>query len=55
MALQRVSNKKLHILLEGLQQHKDAGIKDPWVLSDGTKIEPLDVLKDLYDERQKNK
>lgn len=45
--MKKVSNENLDILIEGLQQYKDEGTIDPWVLDNGTIIEPLDILKEL--------
>ena len=50
-----ISDEHLNILIDGLQAYKDDGVVDPWVLSDGTRIEPLEVLKELKQLRQKNK
>lgn len=50
----KITDKHLHILIEGLQAYKDDGVIDPWVLADGTLIEPLDVLRELS-ELRKNK
>lgn len=51
---ERISNKNLDSLIEGLEFFKAKGVIDPWVFSDGTKIEPLDVLKELRDWRTKD-
>ena len=50
-AKKELSNKDLDILIEGLQEYKNQGVIDPWVLSDGTKIEPLDILIELKELR----
>lgn len=42
-----IASEDLDALIEGLQQYKDQGVVDPWLLSDGTIIEPLDVLIEL--------
>lgn len=42
--MKKVSDENLQILIDGLQEYKDKGTIDPWILSDGTIIEPLDVL-----------
>ena len=43
----RISNEELDILIESLMVYKAQGVNDPWLLSDGTVIEPLDVLWEL--------
>lgn len=48
----KVSDENLEILIEGLEEYKAKGVFDPWVLEDGTIIEPLDVLKELQDLRE---
>lgn len=47
----KVSDEQLAVLIQGLQEYKDQGVVDPWILDDGTKIEPLDVLRELQDAR----
>lgn len=47
ISMNKVSSRNLNTLIEGLQSFKDKGVIDPWILDDGTKIEPLDVLKEL--------
>lgn len=42
-----VSDEHLEALINGLTAYKKDGVVDPWVLSDGTIIEPLDILKEL--------
>ena len=49
----RISDENLTILIDGLQEYKDKGVVDPWVLSDGSIVEPLDVLKELREAREK--
>ena len=46
-----ISDKDLDALIEGLTEYRDKGVRDPWVLSDGTIIEPLDVIKELKELR----
>ena len=46
-----ISNEDLEILIAGLEEYKKSGVHDPWVLSDGREIEPLDVLKELLEFR----
>ena len=48
----KVSNENLDILVSGLQEYKVNGVTDPWVLDDGTIIEPLDVLIELKELRR---
>ena len=48
----KVTDEQLQILIEGLQSYRDKGVVDPWVLGDGTIIEPLDVLKELQELRR---
>jgi len=47
-----ISQENLDVLIAGLEECKAKGISDPWLLSDGTTIEPLDVLKELDELRQ---
>lgn len=49
--MKRVSDEHLRILIESLTEYKLKGVVDPWVLSDGTIIEPLDVLIELQERR----
>ena len=44
---ERISNEALTTLIDGLTEYRVKGIIDPWVLSDGTTIDPLDVLVEL--------
>ena len=46
-----ISTEALTILIEGLEGYKQRGIIDPWVLGDGTMIEPLAVLQELRQYR----
>jgi len=55
MSKTKISNKHLDILIKGLQAYKDDGVIDPWVLGDGTKIEPLDALIELKELRLTHK
>lgn len=48
----KVSDENLEILIEGLEEYKSQGVFDPWVLDDGSVIEPLHVLKELRDLRE---
>lgn len=48
----KVSHQDLDTLIEGLEDCKRRGIIDPWMLSDGTTIEPLEVLKELKELRK---
>lgn len=48
----KVSDENLEILIEGLEEYKSQGVFDPWVLEDGTIVEPLHVLKELQDLRE---
>lgn len=52
--MEKVTNEDLLTLIEGLEEYKSKGVIDPWVLSDGSIIEPLDVLKELYNLRMDN-
>lgn len=52
--MKKVSDKNLAILIEGLQEYKKDGVIDPWVLGDGTIIEPLNILIELKELRRKN-
>ncbi len=49
----KIKDEDLVTLIEGLEEYKAKGVIDPWSLNDGTIIEPLDVLKELYDLRKK--
>ena len=51
--MEKITDEKLDVLIAGLQQYKDKGVIDPWVLDDGTQIEPLDVLVELKEAREK--
>jgi len=51
----RISNDNLDLLIDGLLSYKQKGVNDPWVFSDGTKVEPLDVLIELRVLREKIK
>lgn len=51
----RVSDEKLDVLISGLQKFKARGVVDPWVLSDGTVVEPLDILIELKELRNAKK
>lgn len=53
MDYKKVKTEDLEVLIEGLQEYKNKGVVDPWLLDDGTVIEPLDVLKELHDLRVK--
>ena len=43
----KITDKDLETLVDGLQEYENRGVFDPWVLEDGTIIEPLDVLIEL--------
>lgn len=45
--MNNVSAKHLNLLIQCLQDYKKRGVTDPWVLDDGTEIEPLSVLTEL--------
>lgn len=42
----------LDVLIQSLQEYKDRGVTDPWVLSDGSTVEPLDVLIEYRNLRE---
>ncbi len=46
-----ITDKQLYDLIIGLEKYKENGVVDPWILGDGTLIEPLDVLKELRELR----
>lgn len=48
----KVSDENLQTLIDGLDEYRSKGVIDPWVLEDGTLIEPLDVLRELQDLRE---
>lgn len=47
-----ISDENLNTLIAGLQDYKDKGVVDPWVLEDGQVIEPLEALIELRDLRK---
>lgn len=47
----KVSDENLDILIAGLTDYRLEGIVDPWVLSNGMVIDPLDVLTELKELR----
>lgn len=47
----RVSDEMLALLIASLEQYRDEGVWDPWILVDGRTVDPLDALLDLRDER----
>ena len=49
----KITDENLQIIIEGLEDYKDDGIIDPWVLDNGEIIEPLDVLLELKELRDK--
>ena len=49
----KVTDYNLDDLIYGLKGYKANGVVDPWLLSDGTIIEPLDVLIELRELRKK--
>lgn len=53
--MKKIDDKALDDLIYGLKGYKANGIVDPWVLSDGTIIEPLDVLIELRELRKNPK
>lgn len=46
-----VTDEMLNTLIKGLEEYKEKGVIDPWLLEDGSIIEPLDVLKELRELR----
>ena len=48
----KISDEQLELLICSLEEYKKQGVYDPWIVSDGTVIQPLDVLKDLRDARE---
>lgn len=50
--MKKISNEMLAILIEGLTEYKQKGVIDPWVLDDGTLVEPFDVLLELQELRK---
>ncbi len=47
-----INQNHLDALIAGLTEYKNEGVIDPWVLADGTHIEPLDVLHELDSSRK---
>ena len=52
--MKKVSDANLKVLINGLQAYKDNGIVDPWIMSDGTIIDPLEILLELKELRKYN-
>lgn len=48
-----MTDEQLDTLIAGLQEYADDGVIDPWVLDDGSVIQPLDALKELKTYRTK--
>lgn len=48
----KISDKILSDLIYALKGYKANGIYDPWLMSDGTIVEPLDVLIELQEFRR---
>jgi hypothetical protein len=48
-----IKDADLDALIEGLFYYKEKGVDDPWILEDGTVIEPLDILVELRDLRKR--
>ena len=42
-----ITDAQLDTLIDGLEAYAKSGVSDPWLLSDGTVIEPLHVLYEL--------
>lgn len=49
-----ISDEHLAILIEGLRDYKARGVVDPWVLEDGSIIEPLEALEELRELRKQS-
>lgn len=51
-----ITDKELQLLIDSLKKYRDQDmIYDPWVFSDGTIIEPLDVALELQEWRRKTR
>ncbi len=50
----RVTDEELNNLIVSLKICKDNGVVDPWLMSDGSIIEPLDILLELKELRKYN-
>ena len=50
-----ISDIDLATLIDWLWLHKKAGIDDSWKMSDGTEIDPLQVLTELRNLRELRK
>lgn len=48
-----ISSQDLNTLIEGLEECQANGVVDPWLLSNGTVIQPLDLLRELRALRQR--
>ena len=51
----KISDKVLADLIYALKGYKANGINDPWLLSDGSIVEPLDTLVELQQLRKRIK
>lgn len=48
----RITDATLSDMIDSLQAYKDKGVVDPWYLSDGRIVEPLDILRELQEFRK---
>lgn len=49
--MKRITDENLDALIFSLAAYKEQGIVDPWILDDGTEIQPLDTLMELQEWR----
>ncbi len=50
-----IAQENLDALIASLEEYKKSGVRDPWLMSDGTEIEPLDALRELRELRAEEK
>lgn len=50
--MKKVSDVDLAILIDVFRRSQERNMKDAWVMPDGEKVEPLDVLIELQELRQ---
>lgn len=47
-----LTDENLSALIQGLEDYRNAGVYDPWILDNGTSIDPLEVLYELRSFRK---
>ena len=48
-----ISDEDLDTLIQGLEDYRERGVVDPWLLSNGKVLDPLAVLHELRELRTK--